>query len=187
MHRPPSNLPFAFLLSSRPYLRPSQRSFPSYTTPPHTFNTSLQATLREIVASDLATSTYSPTLASPTVNVSAPPKVYDAYATMYTNSEDRSVTSTYHVSDSTTTLSVPPGWSRAHSLGIPYIALASSLFITITTIVWILSLHSDGQRTTCTICALSMLFISFFWLFCCSVAGRLKPHIQSFALVDPLS
>ncbi|KAI5989635.1 acid protease [Pisolithus orientalis] len=112
---------------------------PSYTTPPYTFNTSVPATFGEIVASELATSTYFPILASPTVNASALPKVYDAYTTIYTNSEGQSVTSTYHVSDPTTALGVPPGWSGAQALGIPYFGLSSSLFITVTTAVWILS------------------------------------------------
>lgn len=112
---------------------------PSYTTPPYTFNTSVPATFGEIVASELATSTYAPILVSPTVNASALPKVYDAYTMVYTNSEGQSVTSTYHVSDPTTALGVPPGWSGAHVIGIPYFGLGISLFIAVSTTVCVLS------------------------------------------------
>ncbi|KAI6013505.1 acid protease [Pisolithus microcarpus] len=104
---------------------------PSYTTPPYTFNTSVPATFGEIVASELATSTYAPILVSPTV--------YDAYTMVYTNSEGQSVTSTYHVSDPTTALGVPPGWSGAHVIGIPYFGLGISLFIAVSTTVCVLS------------------------------------------------
>ncbi|KAI6133594.1 acid protease [Pisolithus croceorrhizus] len=112
---------------------------PSYTTPPYAFNTSVPATFGEIVASELATSTYAPILISPTFNASALPKVYDAYTLVYTNSEGQSVTSTYHVSNPSTALGVPPGWSGANALGIPYLALGTSLFITVSSAIWVLS------------------------------------------------
>lgn len=112
---------------------------PSYTTPPYAFNTSVPATFGEIVASELATSTYAPILISPTFNASALPKVYDAYTLVYTNSEGQSITSTYHVSNPSTALGVPPGWSGAHALGIPYLGLGTSLFITVSSAVWVLS------------------------------------------------
>ncbi|KAG6333273.1 hypothetical protein ID866_5815 [Astraeus odoratus] len=111
---------------------------PSYTTPPYTFNTSVPATLGEVVASELATSTYEPLLVTPSTNVSAIPKVSDAYTLIYT-SQGVTVTTTYHVSDPTAALGVPPGMSGAPSLRTAFVGLGTAFVVTAATTTWILS------------------------------------------------
>lgn len=111
---------------------------PSFTTPPYTFNTSVPATYGEIVPSELATSTYAPIFITPNANLSALPKVSDAYTLIYTDAKGDAVTTTYHVSDPSNPLGVPPGWSGARSVRIPFIGLGSSFLVVATTAAWIL-------------------------------------------------
>lgn len=111
---------------------------PSFTTPPYTFNTSVPATYGEIVPSELATSTYAPILITPSANLSALPIVSDKYTLIYTNSEGIPVTTTYHVSDPSNALGVPPGWSGARSARISFIGLGASLLLVAATATWIL-------------------------------------------------
>lgn len=111
---------------------------PSFTTPPYTFNTSVPATYGEIVPSELATSTYAPIFITPSANLSALPVVSDAYTLIYTDAKGDAVTTTYHVSDPSNPLGVPPGWSGARSVRIPFIGLGSSFLVVATTAAWIL-------------------------------------------------
>ncbi|KAL4062199.1 aspartic peptidase domain-containing protein [Scleroderma yunnanense] len=110
---------------------------PTYTTPPYTFNTSVPVTYGEIVQSELATSTYAPILITPSANLSALPVISDAYTLIYTDASGDPVTTTYHVSDPSNALGVPPGWNSARSVRIPYIELATS-FMVVATTTWIL-------------------------------------------------
>ena len=111
---------------------------PSFTTPPYTFNTSVPATYGEIVPSELATSTYAPIFITPSANLSALPVVSDAYTLIYTDAKGDAVTTTYHVSDPSNPLGVPPGWNGARSVRIPFIGLGSSFLVVAATAAWIL-------------------------------------------------
>ncbi|KAF9237664.1 aspartic peptidase domain-containing protein [Melanogaster broomeanus] len=52
---------------------------PTFSTPPYAFNTSVPATLGEVVPSELATSTYKPILVTPAIGATELPRVSDAY------------------------------------------------------------------------------------------------------------
>ncbi|KIM56909.1 hypothetical protein SCLCIDRAFT_1219943 [Scleroderma citrinum Foug A] len=111
---------------------------PSFTTPPYTFNTSVPATYGEIVPSELATSTYAPILITPSANLSALPVVSDAYTLTYTDAKGDAVTTTYHISDPSNPLGVPPGWNGARSVRIPFMGLGTSFLVVAATAAWIL-------------------------------------------------
>ncbi|KAG1747197.1 acid protease [Suillus paluster] len=114
-------------------------STPSYTTPSYAFNTSVPAVYGEIVQSELATSTYSPLIGTLAVNATALPQVSGAYTLLVTNSNGAVVTSTYHVSQPSVALGVPPGWSSAAaSLSVPGAGLAISMVIALVAGTWIL-------------------------------------------------
>ena len=111
---------------------------PTYTTPPYTFNTSVAATLGEIVDSELATSTYLPIVVSPAVGATALPMLSDQYTFVATNAQGEIVTSTYHLTESTAVLGEPPGWSgAARTLGAPVAALGISFLAAVCAGVWI--------------------------------------------------
>lgn len=109
---------------------------PTYTTPPYAFNTSVTATLGEIVDSELATSTYLPMLASPAIDATALPVVSDQYTLIATNAQGQLVTSTYRLTVPSVVLGVPPGWSGVRTLRAPVAALGISL-VGVCTGVWI--------------------------------------------------
>ena len=100
---------------------------PTYTTPPYTFNTSVPATLGEIVNSELAASTYLPILASPAIGPTALPMISDHYTLIATNAQGEVVTSTYQLTEPSVVLGEPPGWSGARSTRAPVAALGFSL------------------------------------------------------------
>lgn len=106
---------------------------PTYTTPPYTFNTAIPATLGEIVGSELGASTYPPMLVS-AIGATALPVVSDQYTLIATNAQGQVVTSTYHLTQPSVVLGVPPGWSGAGALRAPVVAFGISLL----TAVWIL-------------------------------------------------
>ena len=105
---------------------------PTYTTPPYAFNTSVPATLGEIVDSELATSTYWPLAVSPAL-----PTLFDAYTLIETNSQGQVVTSTYHLTEPSVVLGEPPGWSGARMLHTSIAALCISLLVAICASVWV--------------------------------------------------
>lgn len=113
-------------------------STPTYTTPSYAFNTSVPAVYGEIVQSELATSTYSPLIGTLAVNATALPQVSGAYTLLVTNSNGAVVTSTYHISQPSVTLGVPPGWSSAASRSVPGGGLAISMMIALVAGTWIL-------------------------------------------------
>ncbi|KDQ59263.1 hypothetical protein JAAARDRAFT_657647 [Jaapia argillacea MUCL 33604] len=88
---------------------------PTYTTPPYAFNTSIPASLGEIVSSDLALSTYSPLLER-TANATGIPTVSPSptRATLIlTDPQGDVFTSISTASIPSVTLGVPPGWTSA--------------------------------------------------------------------------
>jgi hypothetical protein len=113
-------------------------STPAYTTPPYAFNTSVPAVFGEVVQSELATSTYSPIIGTLAVNVTALPQVSGAYTLLVTETNGAIVTSTYHVSQPSVTLGVPPGWSGAARYSIPGVGLAICTLIALVAATWIL-------------------------------------------------
>jgi len=115
------------------YLLPT----PTYTTPPYTFNTSIAATLGEVVDSELATSTYSPIVVSPTIAATALPMVSDQYTLVGTNAQGQIITTTYHLMEPTVVLGEPPGWSGARTLRAPVSALGVSLLAGVCAGIWI--------------------------------------------------
>ncbi|KAF8553950.1 acid protease [Imleria badia] len=115
------------------YLLPT----PTYTTPPYAFNTSVPATLGEIVDSELATSTYLPIVVSPAIGATALPVVSDQYTLIATNAQGMVVTSTYHLTEPTVVLGEPPGWSGTRGLRAPVGVLGMSLVAGVCAGVWI--------------------------------------------------
>lgn len=99
---------------------------PSYTTPPYAFNTSVPASIGEIVDSELATSTYSAIIGTLITNATAIPKVADAVTYVYTNSAGVTYTSTSTIAQPSVTLGLPPGWNGASSLRVPHLLLILS-------------------------------------------------------------
>ena len=110
---------------------------PTYTTPPYAFNTSVAATLGEIVDSELATSTYPPIAVTPAIDPTALPMLYDQYTLTATNAQGQVVTSTYHLTESSAVLGEPPGWSGARTRRAPVAALGISLLAAVCAGVWI--------------------------------------------------
>ncbi|KAH7927926.1 acid protease [Leucogyrophana mollusca] len=104
---------------------------PTYSTPAYAFNTSVAAAFGEIVSSELATSTYVPIVGTQSVNASALPKVSDAFTFIVTEADGAVITSTYHVSQPSVVLGVPPGWSGAGILRAPGVGLCLSLLATL--------------------------------------------------------
>lgn len=104
---------------------------PTYTTPPYIFNTSVPAAFGEIADSELATSTYLPILASPAVASTALPVVSDQYTLIATNAQGVVFTSTYHLTEPSVVLGVPPGWSGTLTLRAPVTALSLSLLVAV--------------------------------------------------------
>ncbi|TFK47833.1 acid protease [Heliocybe sulcata] len=96
------------------YLLPT----PSYTTPAFIFNTSISASIGQIVTSDLATSTYSPILAAPAANLSAIPTVSPSptlLTVVTTDGSGQVITLTSTAATASVTLGVPYGWSASAS------------------------------------------------------------------------
>ncbi|KZT22353.1 acid protease [Neolentinus lepideus HHB14362 ss-1] len=97
-------------------------STPSYTTPAFAFNTSIPASIGEIVASDLATSTYSPILVTQAYNASAIPTVSPSptlLTLVITEASGQVVTSTSTAATASVTLGVPYGWSASAGSRLP--------------------------------------------------------------------
>ncbi|KAI9566758.1 acid protease [Boletus coccyginus] len=115
------------------YLLPT----PTYTTPPYTFNTSIAATLGEVVDSELATSTYSPMVVSPAIAATVLPMVSDQYTLTETNAQGQLITTTYHLMEPTVVLGVLPGWGGARTLRAPVSELGVSLLAAVCAGVWI--------------------------------------------------
>jgi len=111
---------------------------PTFTTPPYAFNTSVPATLGEIVLSELATSTYEPILVTPAVGVNELPKVSDAYTLIVTDAQGDVLTSTYHITQPSVVLGLPPGWSGARTLHAPYVGLGIPILAAVCAGAWIL-------------------------------------------------
>ncbi|KAN0092782.1 hypothetical protein V8E55_003566 [Tylopilus felleus] len=107
---------------------------PTYTTPPYAFNTSVGATLGEIVDSELGTSTYLPMVVSPAIGATVLPKVSDQYTLIETNSQGLTITTTYHLMQPTVVLGEPPGWNGAM---MPVTPLGISLLVAVCAGVWI--------------------------------------------------
>ncbi|EPQ54079.1 acid protease [Gloeophyllum trabeum ATCC 11539] len=120
------------------YLLPT----PSYSTPPFAFNTSIPASIGQIVTSDLATSTYSPILATPAaLNVTAIPTVSPSPTLLTliitdTSGEVRTTTST--ASTPSVTLGVPYGWSASAGSRLP-VPLSRTLLACLSLVVLVLS------------------------------------------------
>ncbi|KIJ62783.1 hypothetical protein HYDPIDRAFT_113882 [Hydnomerulius pinastri MD-312] len=112
-------------------------STPTFTTPPYAFNTSVPANFGEIVDSELATSTYKPVIGTPGVEATALPKVSDAYTLVVTDAMGDVVTSTYHISQPSVVLGLPPGWSGAQTLRMPYLGLGLSMLAAASAGTWI--------------------------------------------------
>lgn len=110
---------------------------PTYTTPPYAFNTSVGATLGEIVDSELGTSTYLPMVVSPAIGATVLPKVSDQYTLIETNSQGLTITTTYHLMQPTVVLGEPPGWNGAMMLRVPVTPLGMSLLVAVCAGVWI--------------------------------------------------
>ncbi|KAH7913209.1 aspartic peptidase A1 [Hygrophoropsis aurantiaca] len=108
---------------------------PTYSTPAYAFNTSVAATFGEIVFSELATSTYVPIVGTQSINASALPKVSDAFTFVVTEANGAVITSTYHVSQPSVALGVPPGWSGAGMLGVPGLGIFWSLLLTLAMVI----------------------------------------------------
>jgi hypothetical protein len=113
-------------------------STPTYTTPPYAFNTSVPAEYGEIVQSELATSTYSPIIGTLAVNATALPQVSGAYTLLVTDSNGAIETSTYHISQPSVPLGVPPGWSGAAPRSLSGVGLAISTVISLAAGTWML-------------------------------------------------
>lgn len=113
-------------------------STPTYTTPPYAFNTSVPAEYGEIVQSELATSTYSPIIGTLAVNATALPQVSGAYTLLVTDANGAIETSTYHISQPSVTLGVPPGWSGAAPRSLSEVGLAILTLISLAAGTWIL-------------------------------------------------
>ncbi|TDL25860.1 acid protease [Rickenella mellea] len=106
-------------------------STPSLTAPTYAFNTSVPASVGQLVQADLGTSTYSPILA-PTANASEIPTVSPSptLTTVVLTSSGIVITTTSHAGTPSVRLGVPPGASSGISLKIPTLhayAVATSL------------------------------------------------------------
>ncbi|KAH7884705.1 acid protease [Phlebopus sp. FC_14] len=114
-------------------------STPTFSTPPYAFNTSVPATFGEVVPSELATSTYSPILGTPAAEATALPKVSDIYTMIITDAKGDIMTSTYHLSEPSVALGLPPGWSGSpQTLHTPRLGLLATVLAIIWTGAWIL-------------------------------------------------
>ncbi|KAF9223433.1 acid protease [Gyrodon lividus] len=110
---------------------------PTFTTPPYAFNTSILASLGEVVPSELATSTYEPILVTPAMGATELPKVSDGYTLIVTDAQGDVVTSTYHITQPSVVLGLPPGWSGARTLHAPYVGLGISILASVGAGAWI--------------------------------------------------
>ena len=89
-------------------------STPTFSTPPYTFNASVTAPPGEIVASGLATSTYSPVLETHHLNASALSYLSPSptlFTFLLTNPAGEVSTSVSTATQPSVTLGAPPGWT----------------------------------------------------------------------------
>lgn len=104
---------------------------PSPSAPPYIFNASVAALAGEIVASGLATSTYSPALLTHHVNPTAIPTVSPSPTLMTfiftTNGE--LVTSVSTVPMPSITLGTPPGWTNAGTRSLDDVLVSLSVLL----------------------------------------------------------
>jgi len=101
---------------------------PSPTTPAYGLNSSVPAPTGGIVATELATETYSPIFGADTTHLSAIPLITPSptVATFTTTDSDGSVsTSVSTLSVASVVLGVPPGWNSARSDLAVHVSLTS--------------------------------------------------------------
>jgi len=110
------------------------------TLPPYIFNTSVPASVGDIVTTDLGTSTYSPLLNGATVNASGIPEITaapTALTLILTDASGMIVTSTSVLPTSSVPLGKIPGQSSAQSVLIPQVTLILCAVAAIITFVGI--------------------------------------------------
>ncbi|KAF8632240.1 hypothetical protein AX15_001990 [Amanita polypyramis BW_CC] len=117
---------------------------PTYTTPPYALNSSVPAVVGGIVATGLATSTYSPIVGQSIFNVTALPIISPSPTLMtliITNSYGQLSTSISTYATPSVKLGVPPGWNGSGALRAPGLfASAVPCYIFMWTLVYILDL-----------------------------------------------
>lgn len=112
---------------------------PTYTTPSYIFNTSVTASVGQVVSTGLATSTYKPLLATHRPNVTALPTVSgipNLATLVLTDSQGLIHTTTATLAESSVVLGQPPGWtSAATHIYLPLHIIVFSVLLPIITLV----------------------------------------------------
>ncbi|PFH52961.1 hypothetical protein AMATHDRAFT_73786 [Amanita thiersii Skay4041] len=117
---------------------------PTMTTPPYVLNSAISASIGGIVATGLATSTYSPIFGQKKLNVTALPTISPSptlLTLIITDSIGQLITTVSSHSTASVTLGVPPGWNAAGVLHAPGpFAVALPCFAFLWTITFFLDL-----------------------------------------------
>lgn len=110
---------------------------PTPTVPPYAFNTSVPASVGEIVPSGLATSTYVAAIGNHHVNATAIPTLTPSptLVTFIITSDGQVVTSVSTAPQPSITLGTPPGWTSGGVHTVAFIPLGTALLSVLVPII----------------------------------------------------